>query len=294
MGMMDTIKLYSNFIRLRVKNGSPRMYDLHWEKFWATVGKTGQNGEVVWDSTPELAAAEDLPRFQQYMDRTVPILDLGCGNGRQSRYLAQFFDKVIGADVAPSAIDIARKETTEEKNVVYRVLDAVSPEQAKKFHDEFGDVNVYIRTVMHVIQKVDRPKFVESLRILLGEKGVLYQIELLLAGAELLPVAAGQGHDGPAAADRARGEARRGAGRLRHPAGARHPVPGERVGSLRDQGRHHRPDDPDRRRQDRPRPRELHPPAPQGRRPRQGELSRAICFLTGAVPDRPRTALRLG
>lgn len=178
MGMMDTIKLYSNFIRLRVKNGSPRMYDRHWEKFWATVGKTGQNGEVVWDSTPELAAAEDLPRFQKYMDRTVPILDLGCGNGRQSRYLAQFFDTVIGADVAPSAIDIARKETTEEKNVVYRVLDAVSPEQAKRFHDEFGDVNVYIRTVMHVIQKVDRPKFVESLKILLGEKGVLYQIEL--------------------------------------------------------------------------------------------------------------------
>ena len=39
-------------------------------------------------------------------------------------------------------------------------------------------MNVYIRTVMHVIQKVDRPRFVESLRILLGERGVLYQVEL--------------------------------------------------------------------------------------------------------------------
>ncbi|HEX3126124.1 MAG TPA: class I SAM-dependent methyltransferase [Thermoanaerobaculia bacterium] len=178
MGLTNTLKLYTGFLRLRLKNGDPREYDRHWEKFWKTVDKTGQDGHVVWDARVEIAAAEDLPRFQSYMDRTVPILDLGCGNGRQSRYLANYFDTVIGADVAPSAIDIARQETKEEKNVVYRVLDATRPEQAEAFHAEFGDVNVYIRTVMHVIQKVDRPKFVQSLKTLLGEKGVLYQIEL--------------------------------------------------------------------------------------------------------------------
>ena len=112
------------------------------------------------------------------MDRSVPIVDLGCGNGRQSRYLARYFDKVIGVDIAPSAIELARQETTEEKNVEYRVLDATHPEQAEAFHREFGDVNIYIRTVMHVIQKVDRPTFVQSLKIMLGERGVLYQIEL--------------------------------------------------------------------------------------------------------------------
>jgi SAM-dependent methyltransferase len=178
MGLSNAFKLYSGFLRVRLKNGDPREYDRHWEKFWKTVGKTGQDGEVVWDARPEIAAAEDLPRFQSYMDTTVPILDLGCGNGRQSRYLAQYFDKVIGADVAPSAIELARQETKNETNVVYRVLDATRPEQAEAFHAEFGDVNVYIRTVMHVIQKVDRPKFVQSLKTLLGERGVLYQIEL--------------------------------------------------------------------------------------------------------------------
>jgi SAM-dependent methyltransferase len=178
MGLTNTLKLYTGFLRLRLKNGDPREYDRHWEKFWKTVGKTGQDGHVVWDARVEIAAAEDLPRFQPYMDRTIPILDLGCGNGRQSRYLGQYFDKVIGADVAPSAIELARQETKDEKNVVYRVLDATRPEQAEAFHAEFGDVNVYIRTVMHVIQKVDRPKFVQSLKTLLGEKGVLYQIEL--------------------------------------------------------------------------------------------------------------------
>jgi SAM-dependent methyltransferase len=191
MGLTDTLKLYSNFIRLRLKNGDPREYDRHWESFWKTVDRTGADGEVAWDAAPQVAVAEDLPRFLPFMDRSVPILDLGCGNGRQSRYLAQYFDKVIGVDVAPSAVELARHETTEEKNVEFRVLDATRPDQAKAFHAELGDVNVYIRTVMHVIQKVDRPSFVESLRILLGERGVLYQIELTskaLGALRALPV----------------------------------------------------------------------------------------------------------
>ena len=178
MGLTETFKLYSNFIRLRLKNGDPREYDRHWESFWKTVDRTGADGEVAWDAAPQVAVAEDLPRFLPLMDRSVPILDLGCGNGRQSRYLAKYFDKVIGVDVAPSAVELARQETTEEKNVEFRVLDATRPDKARELHDEFGDMNIYIRTVMHVIQKVDRPRFVESLRILLGERGVLYQIEL--------------------------------------------------------------------------------------------------------------------
>jgi len=191
MGLTDTVKLYSNFIRLRLKNGDPREYDRHWESFWKTVDRTGADGEVPWDAAPQVAVAEDLPRFLQYMDRSVPILDLGCGNGRQSRYLAKFFDKVIGVDVAPSAVELARQETTEENNVEFRVLDATRPDQAAELHAEFGDMNVYIRTVMHVIQKVDRPSFVESLRILAGERGVVYQIELTskaLGALRSLPV----------------------------------------------------------------------------------------------------------
>lgn len=191
MGLTDTVKLYSNFIRLRLKNGDPREYDRHWESYWKTVDRTGANGDVPWDAAPHLAVAEDLPRFLPLMDRSVPILDLGCGNGRQSRYLAKYFDKVVGVDVAPSAVELARQETTEEKNIEYRVLDATRPDQAAELHAEFGDMNVYIRTVMHVIQKVDRPRFVESLRILLGERGVLYQLELTsksLGALRALPV----------------------------------------------------------------------------------------------------------
>jgi SAM-dependent methyltransferase len=175
---MDTLRLYSNFIRLRIKNGDPREYDRHWEKYWSSVDRTGMDGQVVWDSRPEAAAAEDIEHFLTHMDRSLPIVDIGCGNGRQSRFLSKYFPKVIGVDVSPSAIELARRETVEETNVEFRVLDATKPEQAEAFHREFGDVNIYMRTVLHVIQKADRPSFVKSLRTLLGEKGTLYQIEL--------------------------------------------------------------------------------------------------------------------
>lgn len=45
-------------------------------------------------------------------------------------------------------------------------------------HAEFGDMNVYMRGVLHVIQKPDRANFVASLQSLLGQNGILYQIEL--------------------------------------------------------------------------------------------------------------------
>jgi SAM-dependent methyltransferase len=136
------------------------------------------DGQVFWDTEAENASKEDFLRFQNYMDPKLPILDLGCGNGRQTRFLAQHFKIAIGADVSPSAIHLAVSETPQEKNVFYRVLDAVNTERASALHDEFGDMNIYMRGVLHMIKRRDRANFITSLEILLGERGVLYQIEL--------------------------------------------------------------------------------------------------------------------
>jgi 2-polyprenyl-3-methyl-5-hydroxy-6-metoxy-1,4-benzoquinol methylase len=133
---------------------------------------------VFWDSAAERASREDFGRFKDHLDPDLPLLDLGCGNGRQSRFFAQHFKKVIGVDVSPSAIQLAQSETAEEGNIEYRVFDAVDTESAQALHEEFGDLNIYMRGVLHMIKTRDRSKFVDSLEILLGEKGVLYQIEL--------------------------------------------------------------------------------------------------------------------
>jgi SAM-dependent methyltransferase len=149
-----------------------------WETYWKSINKTGIDGEVFWDTDAEFASLEDFSRFQSYMNLDLPILDLGCGNGRQTRFLANHFKLAIGVDVSPSAIQLALSETEDNTNVVFRVLNAVDMDLAEALHDEFGDMNIYMRGVLHMIKREDRANFISSLLTLVGEKGTLYQIEL--------------------------------------------------------------------------------------------------------------------
>ncbi|MFP5287360.1 MAG: class I SAM-dependent methyltransferase [Thermoanaerobaculia bacterium] len=178
MEVLGSLRLFAHLLRFRLKGGSPRNYKKQWDSFWQTVHATGRGGEVLWDNIPERAAAEDLKVFKRHVDDRIPLLDLGCGNGRQTRFLARHFRRVIGVDIAPAAVELARKETVEEKNVEYCLLDATNPAQAEAFHQEHGDVNIYMRGVFHCVQQKDRANFVRSLEILLGERGTLYMIEL--------------------------------------------------------------------------------------------------------------------
>ncbi len=149
-----------------------------WESYWNNIRSSGADGQVFWDAVAERASLEDLRRFRDYMNPDLPILDLGCGNGRQSRFLAQHYKQVIGVDISPSAIELAKSETSGQTNIEYRVFDAVDTESARALHDEFGDMNIYMRGVLHNVKMRDRPNFIRSLEILLGAQGTLYQIEL--------------------------------------------------------------------------------------------------------------------
>ncbi len=178
MSILKSLKLYGNLIRYQITTKSARDYSGQWDSYWSTINQTGVGGEVLWDNIPQHASEEDLMRFIEHMDRDLPIVDLGCGNGRQSRFLAQHFPTVIGVDVSEHAIQQAQEESTSIDNVIFRVFDGTDPMQAQALHKEFGDVNIYMRGVFHVIQKADRANFVSSLQTLLGQKGTLYQIEL--------------------------------------------------------------------------------------------------------------------
>ena len=178
MDLLGSLRLFAHLLGFRLKGGSPRNYEKQWDSYWRTVRETGKGGEVLWDNVPERAAAEDLIRFKRHVDENLPLLDFGCGNGRQTRFLAQHFKKVIGVDVSAAAVELAKKETARETNIEYRVLDGTSARQAEALHDEFGDFNIYMRGVFHCVQQKDRRAFVRSLEILLGEKGALYLIEL--------------------------------------------------------------------------------------------------------------------
>lgn len=151
----------------------PRYRDA-WERFWGTL--SGESGEILWDVEPARAAGMDLMRFKESMDSRLPLIDFGCGNGTQTRFLAEHFARVVGVDVAPAALELARN-TNQAPNVSFQALDILDAAEAQRLHDQLGDANIYMRGVLQQILPQDRAVAVQSLAILMGERGVLYCAE---------------------------------------------------------------------------------------------------------------------
>ena len=154
---------------------SANRYLTSWESFWST--STGAPGEIFWDANPAHAAQQDLVLFQDSADPQLPLIDLGCGNGTQTRYLADHFASVIGTEISPAAVAIASTKNA-APNVLYRVLDVLCPDDAQTLHEEIGDANVYMRAVLHQLSPSDHATAIQSIGRLLGTKGTLYLVEL--------------------------------------------------------------------------------------------------------------------
>jgi len=154
---------------------SVNRYLTSWESFWST--STGTAGEIFWDADPAHAAQQDVALFQGSVDPQIPLIDLGCGNGTQTRFLANHFARVIGTEISPAAVEIARTKNA-APNASYRVLDVLCPDDAQALHQEIGDANVYMRAVLHQLSPADHATAIQSIERLLGRTGVLYLVEL--------------------------------------------------------------------------------------------------------------------
>ena len=154
---------------------SANSYVTSWEGFWSTL--SGTSGEIFWDADPAHAAQQDLVLFQDYADPQLPLIDLGCGNGTQTRFLADHFARVIGTEISPAAVEIAHTNNS-APNISYRILDVLCPGDAQAIHEEIGDANLYMRTVLHQLSPTDHATAIQSIERLLGMKGMLYLVEL--------------------------------------------------------------------------------------------------------------------
>lgn len=152
-----------------------------WEKFWGETRSIATSSypeaRPIWDADAEQTALADLSRFKPYMDVSLPLVDYGCGNGTQTISLAKHFSKVVGTDVSAEAIAMATQFNA-APNVQYQAIDGLQLAQVRKLHDELGDVNLYMRTVLHFLSPSERVVFGEGVRTLLGHRGTLYVTEL--------------------------------------------------------------------------------------------------------------------
>lgn len=71
-----------------------------------------------------------LKKDQKYIVEDRNILDLGCGTGRNSNYLAKRGNKVVGMEISKTALDIAKSRAKESNlDVDYRLGNIGEPYQ---------------------------------------------------------------------------------------------------------------------------------------------------------------------
>ncbi|MCX5386554.1 class I SAM-dependent methyltransferase [Streptomyces sp. NBC_00083] len=165
-----------------------------WDGFWRAA--PDEQGAVFWDAEPALTAARHLAHFAARIDDPdLPMVDLGCGNGTQTRYLGSRFTNVTGVDLSPAAVEHARSQTPYGE-AEFEQLDAADDKAVLALHDRLGDANVYVRGVLHQCEPADRRPVADAVATLLGDTGRAFVVELA-EGAKPVLMGLAQSPDGP-------------------------------------------------------------------------------------------------
>jgi len=145
-----------------------------------------------WDDAYRLERApwdigQAQPAFVHLADAgemASPVLDCGCGTGEHALMLAARGLTVLGVDIAPSAIGLARRKATERRlQADFRIADALALDRLGRHFATVIDSGFF-----HTLSDDDRPRYLASMGAALQPGGVLH----LLCFSELTP-----GEDGP-------------------------------------------------------------------------------------------------
>lgn len=158
-----------------------------WESYWQETSDAP--GEAIWDSDPSLTAVPHCEILLPHADPALPVVDLGCGNGTQTRYLATRFPRAVGVDLSHAAIEHARRADT-EKTAEFEQLSLVDQEAVRALAARLGDTHVYMRAVIHQSEPQDRPAVADAVATLLGTRGRAFVVELTSGSKDLFRRAA--------------------------------------------------------------------------------------------------------
>ncbi|WP_330460698.1 methyltransferase domain-containing protein [Streptomyces sp. NBC_00820] len=170
-------------------------YRNSWESYWSETSDV--RGEAIWDADPSLSAEPHSELLLPHADTTRTIVDLGCGNGTQTRYLATRFARAVGVDLTHAAIEHARRAADDDGDAVeFQQLDLTDTGAVRALHTRLGDSNVYMRAVIHQSEPAARPLVAAAVAAIIGSEGRAFVVELTSGSRDVLKRAA-DGPDGP-------------------------------------------------------------------------------------------------
>ncbi|MEU0331755.1 class I SAM-dependent methyltransferase [Streptomyces sp. NPDC006193] len=164
-------------------------YRTAWESYWRETSDA--RGEAIWDADPSLTAAPHSELLLLHADPKRPIVDLGCGNGTQTRYLATRFARAVGVDLSHAAVEHARRAAHDD-DVEFQQLDLTDADAVRALHQRLGDSNVYMRAVIHQSEPAARPAVAAAVAEIIGIEGRAFVVELTSGSRDVLRRAAAE------------------------------------------------------------------------------------------------------
>lgn len=138
-----------------------------YQKFKAD-GKVGWNTRI---SHTEFQAIFERGLQAEYVPKNGKLLELGCGPGDYSLWLAEKGYEVAGVDIAPTAIEWVQEQAQERQlQIDFRVGNVLN---LKDYPDNFFDL-VLDGHCFHCIIGTDRPLFLASALRVLKPGGFFY------------------------------------------------------------------------------------------------------------------------
>ena len=170
---------------VRLTSKAPRDPHTAWDRYWTGVRATGSDGDVLWDSDSAAEHAQYASVLLDAFDPALPVIDVGCGNGTHTRWLAGLFPQVLGIDVSPGAVARAAHEARNIPNADFLAVDATGEGAGEQLLDRLGPANVFVRGVFHVLDPAHQAALAANLRTLVAGQGQVFLAETNFPGSSL-------------------------------------------------------------------------------------------------------------
>ncbi len=145
------------------------------DPMWAISSLEEKKGNK-WDEIEFYTRGKiEIKEIMKIVDKLIPnlkrsrALDYGCGIGRCTLALAEYFDKVEGLDIAQSMIDIAIQNNNSFDNISYHTLDECN---MSSYENGVFDLIYCTDVIQHINPAISLNLLKDFLRVL-SQNGIL-------------------------------------------------------------------------------------------------------------------------